>query len=145
MFFIESLSLEEKLFNGDVVEIGTMPYIVSLKYISFHYCIGFLISSKHVLTAANCIEDLIISTNPNFRNYYASVGSLDILEDKYKHFFHKVEAHENYELKGNKPTHNIAVITVNHFFLFIHRKKFLVDLTTFRLLSEVCRGDEAIF
>ncbi|KAF7994012.1 hypothetical protein HCN44_011281 [Aphidius gifuensis] len=44
-----------KIFKGKAANIGEFPHHVSVQYSEHHICGGSIISSNHVLTAANCI------------------------------------------------------------------------------------------
>lgn len=56
-------SLGSRIFNGEETEVGEFPWMVRLirKYKNsdgrFNACNGFLITAKHVITAAHCIRN----------------------------------------------------------------------------------------
>ena len=109
-FLIESL--EEKLIGGNEATVSDLTYIALLKHIDRNLGIGFVISALHIISAAQCLEEIIRPNYPRFRNYYAIVGnqnkSLGV-----RCFFYQVEIHENYIMKSRSPPHDIGVITVD--------------------------------
>lgn len=53
--------LLDKIINGDRVDLGSFPWVVSIIYSQnnqyFHVCGGVLISHEHVLSSAACFAD----------------------------------------------------------------------------------------
>lgn len=52
----EQHELEERVIGGNETTIDTFPYQVSLRNKGLHFCGGAIISEKHVITGARCID-----------------------------------------------------------------------------------------
>ena len=120
-------SLEGKLIRGNDSVIGNFQYVAALKYFDQHFCNGFLISWGHILSAAQCLEAMLLPTNPQFAHYTAVVGSQDRNAGQ-TCFFREVEIHEHYTLRSRRPPHDIGIITVNNkLIIFLKYKNSLIQ------------------
>ena len=75
--FIESnlSTLGSKIVGGETVLQGTIRYMASLRINKNHFCGGCLISSVHVLTAAQCINTIYSFGGENYINTTVFFGS----------------------------------------------------------------------
>jgi secreted trypsin-like serine protease len=63
-----------RIVGGENAEIRDFPYIASLRLYTEqrHFCGGVIISNRHILTAAHCIEDL---ENDDYRIFVGTSNS----------------------------------------------------------------------
>ena len=113
--FIYSSILKGKLNGGYNVEFGDAKYLVFITRKNVYQFGGCLISEKHVLTAAHNLQnfwvDLII---PYFGDYSVVIASINETLSGSKHLIEQVQTHRSYSPRNPKPSHDIAVITVDH-------------------------------
>ena len=111
----ESLPIEGKLFGGQSVEDESKNYVVSLRHNGSHFCTGFLISKRHVLTAAQCLHNFILyEWIPEFEPYTVVIGNANS-KNTVSHAIKQVEVHRRYV--ADTPTsfyYNVGVITVDY-------------------------------
>ena len=117
VFFIEynySLPIEEKTLEVEEVQFGYKIYIASFRHNGTHLCTGILVSEKHVLTAAQCLNEFFIHEQiPSFKEYSILLEDVDKLTTTL-HSIEQVEVHSRYI--PNDPTsflYDIGVITVS--------------------------------
>ena len=115
----KSLSPEGKLIGGQKVSPGQKKFLVSCRHRDMHKCTGFLISINQVLTQAYCLkeffEDEII---PNFDDYSVVAGLNDSFSSGgVTYLIGEVQAHRKYIHKNPKPSGDIALITVGHYYI----------------------------
>lgn len=46
----------ERVVDGEDTSIEYAPWVVSLQYLGYHFCSGTLVTRRHVLTTANCVN-----------------------------------------------------------------------------------------
>lgn len=99
----------EAIVGGNVATAGQFPYQVSLQVFGIHTCGGSLISVKHVLTAAHCVESRI---HRMFMK--AIIGATSLTEKNgVKHRIKCIRSHPEYTGKMEDGLKNdIAVITL---------------------------------
>ena len=96
-------------------------YMASIHLNGRIICSGTVMSLKHILTAAQCIADLIQSNDTSqFANYFAIVvtANINIVSEPYS--FQQVEVHPDYNFFIRPPNYNVAVITVNYENIFYY-------------------------
>ena len=114
MFFTESdysLSLKGKLISeepyGDIIS-----YVAALYESKTLYCTGFLVSVKHILTAATCLRNFFIKKNRPIEFYHAKIKYLVLTTWDDKYMFQQVEIHRDYNHELDDLPNNIGLITV---------------------------------
>lgn len=111
--------------GGDRAAIGEMPYQCSLRVYNNHICGASIISERHVVTAAHCVDDWDEPTNPR----YTVVCGTNYL-NSYGHIYNVKDVIVHPEYKGTSETswkNDIAVIQVSTNYLleeFIDTKNF---------------------
>lgn len=109
LYFYVDAAPPKQLVNGVQVDSGELPYMVQIKRIRlFHLCGGALLSEKHVLTAAHCVNDYMNIPNQ------LSVTSHSIYLSGCKgkdHDVKKIIQHGSYD-ESTSLKHDIAVIKV---------------------------------
>ena len=118
IFFTDSnysLSLEEKMINGEDVPSGEVKYMGSFTHMGHHMCTAFLVSQYYVAIAAQCLNDFLLHKKfANFSHYSVVYGITDrnaVLEDR---AIDKLEVHVDYKANDlSTYIHNIGIITVN--------------------------------
>ena len=114
----EPLHLNGKLSGGQEIMTFTdtfYKYVASLFEYGTLYCSAVVISLKHLLTTASCIENLIVSQDfTQFSYYFALIASDNNNKSLPLYYFLQVEAHPKYDFKDPQPYLNIGVITVNY-------------------------------
>ena len=91
-----------------------MAYVVSLrKENGQHFCGGGLISVKHVLTAAACIEPVILVENPEYAGIFVTVGTNSISEGGTQHLIKHLSITRRFEKSPVNPSNDIGLVTVS--------------------------------
>ena len=107
-----------KLRGGRFIDISKEPFYTYMASIHLNgriICSGTVMSLTHLLTAAQCIADLIQSEDPSqFNNYFALVVTANINIVSKPYSFERVEVNPDYNLISRPPNFNIGVITVNY-------------------------------
>uniref|UniRef100_A0ABD2VU28 Peptidase S1 domain-containing protein n=1 Tax=Trichogramma kaykai TaxID=54128 RepID=A0ABD2VU28_9HYME len=65
-----------KIYQGEAAAKGEFPYQVSITVGGRHICGGSLVSAKHVLTAAHCVEEIVLSRRNFTRGIAVRTGSV---------------------------------------------------------------------
>ncbi|XP_047347015.1 chymotrypsin-1-like [Vespa velutina] len=100
----------ERIVGGSRAAIGEFPYQVSLRVNGNHICGGSIISSRHVVTAAHCVNNWVNIPNP----YYTIVTGTIYL--------------------GNSgQTHNIASVTVHPRYIGTSQTSWINDVAVLAL------------
>ena len=89
-----------------------VTYVAGLFTFEDLFCSGVLVSAKHIVTAAACLERFFSTPIPYFGNYHAKIESLVFTAKDRKYYFEQVEIHKDYNLKKVELTDNIGLITV---------------------------------
>lgn len=61
-----------RIVGGNVTSIHEYPWLVSMTKKGMFYCAGSVISRKHVLTAAHCLEGYISSKHTHIPKFFIS-------------------------------------------------------------------------
>ena len=88
------------------------PYLAALYRKEVHFCTGSMISPKHILTAAKCMEEFFMCEYPDFSKHYAWVGSFNLKEGGIIYDYEQVEIHKDYNFEYSDYIYNIGLITV---------------------------------
>lgn len=120
----ESRSLEipsrrrSKLLFGSPVSKYQYPWLVSIKHNNNHICPGSIITSRHVLTSANCIKDLPLD-QLSVTVHDHELDTLDDGEAEESYGIEEVLLHPQFEEKPNKPSHyDVAMVKLNQSLVF---------------------------
>ena len=121
-FFIEAIGLKGKLQGGSeiLIESDTFyKYMASLHCNETLKCSAAVISLRHLLTAASCVEIFLSSKDPMlFKSYFALVASTNDTLAIHPYYFRQVEVHPEYSLDTRMPNYNIGVITASHSYIY---------------------------
>ena len=108
------LSLEKKFIGGKKVPPGCRKCMASFRHKSIHVFSAFLISEKHVITAAHCLNDFLTKpTIPDFSEYSVEVGLFDSSIGGIVYQLKEVEVHQYYNPLFYSPSHDFGLLTVN--------------------------------
>ena len=113
--------MEKNLANGQQNHHEHKKYMGSFRYIrlDMHICTAFLISNKHLLTAAQCFETILESLkNPALEDYSVKLGTPYLFHGGNYHSIEQVEVHKYYKYKEKNSLYDIGVITVNCSYIF---------------------------
>ena len=109
------MSLTGKLKGGWGIKREKANYLVFITHKNVHKFAGFLISKKHVLTAAYNLQNFWLDpVIPWFWDYYVIVGRFNESIPGNEHLIEQVERHRLYKPQNPKPGVNIGLITVNY-------------------------------
>ena len=107
-----SLFLNGKVLGGTTVEQGEMKFMASLRENNSHICGGFLIDDRHILTAAHCLKNMIVSVIPPYQDFSVMLGDIFIDAEDKAHLIDNAIAHGNYEYENTNPNFDIGLIKV---------------------------------
>ena len=103
-----------KLFGGIPIQNRCKKCVGSLVHNENHFCTVFLISEKHVLTAAQCLKEFLIHKEiPDFMEYAVFFGDIN-KPDKQPHFFEQLDVHSNYDPHKPKSSQDLGLLTVSY-------------------------------
>ncbi|CAB0036499.1 unnamed protein product [Trichogramma brassicae] len=74
--FVVAEGPHSKIYQGEAAAKGEFPYQVSITVGGRHTCGGSLVSAKHVLTAAHCVEEIVLSRRNFTRGVAVRTGSV---------------------------------------------------------------------
>ncbi|XP_063231410.1 trypsin-like isoform X2 [Bacillus rossius redtenbacheri] len=80
-----------RIIGGEEAEDSQFPYIVSLRWQGSHFCGGSVISARHVLTAAHCMD----AVDPS--EVYVVMGTTSLANIVYLATIEKSKIHEHYD------------------------------------------------
>ena len=113
IFFTESQYspfLMGKLVDELSNENSSFKFTASLRRKEKHICTTVLLSNKHALTAAKCLEDFLNEHEiPNFDSYSVVAKRSDVVFSIEAVFTHRV-----YTFLNPTPKHDIGLIRVNY-------------------------------
>lgn len=114
---------QSKILNGDIAVPNSWPWVVSLRYkrpnsVSFrnHICSGALISSRHILTTAQCVSDI------QFEKLAILIGSNNLNDDLTLQNIYlplKIIIHSKYN--SQTLTNDIAIIILTRKVFFSYK------------------------
>ena len=115
-----SLSLEGKLRDGEIVAQENIRFLASLVHNGTFLCGAFMVSEKHALTVAHCLNDFfLLWPIPNFNEYCLMLhGGLGNFPDK-NYPIEQLETLYRYNPSKPSPSSNLAVITVDRLCTFM--------------------------
>lgn len=99
----------QRIFNGENAKIEDFPYQASLRLLRKHHCGGSIITQRHILTAAHCVEQKMY---PPFIYYRVVTGTSSRKGGGITHQIVDITTHPDYWGDDNRAVHDIAVITV---------------------------------
>lgn len=124
IFGTEDGDKKEYIVGGTKIEIESVPYHVALRLRNSYICGGAIISNRHILTAAHCVESLeplepldSISVVSGTSLNYGSV--LSRLFRSKTHYIKKVTVHPEFAVYEDENgvienvVHDIAILTVS--------------------------------
>ena len=118
LLFIESKylpSLTGKLDNEGSLDPSFYRFTASLRRYDVHICPATLLSNKHALTAATCLNLILNKTKiPSFDTFSLVAGRFDIDNGTTVFEIEKVQVHESFFFNSPRSIYNIGLITVNH-------------------------------
>ena len=97
---------ETQIVGGRDASSGMFPYQVSLRQNGRHFCGGSIISNRHILTAAHCVQGL---NNPKIVSIHAGTNQLNSAGATYG--VERIVAHAGYN--ANSLVNDVALIRVN--------------------------------
>ena len=102
-----------RIVGGKRALIEKYPYQVSIRRIrhsrSQHFCGGAIISNRHILTAAHCVNEL----RKKDRQFAVYTGSDDSQEGGVRRSIRKAWRHENWHFKPVDLLYDIGIIEVS--------------------------------
>ncbi|KAL2718150.1 chymotrypsin-1-like [Vespula squamosa] len=107
----------ERIVGGSRAAVGEFPHQVSLRVNKNHICGGSIISSRHIVTAAHCVNNWIVP-NP----YYSVVSGT------------------NYLNSGGQ-VHNVASVTVHPKYVGTSQTSWVNDVAVLTLVSTMVFND----
>ncbi|XP_058798327.1 chymotrypsin-1-like [Phymastichus coffea] len=109
----------ECILGGSDTYIFIYPYQVSLRILGRHYCGGSIISERHILTAAHCINEY---TQPPFNYVSVVTGTTYLDKPGNVHRISKIDVHPGWKvdkiIEDLPYPHDLAVITLKEKIVF---------------------------
>ena len=103
-----------KINDGNVVPQYHMTFMASFKYKNEHLCAVSLITYRHGLTVAHCLESFFLDESiPDFSEYALAVNCHNLSQGT-NYPIEQVESSTKFDTKKKISDHDIACVTVNH-------------------------------
>ncbi|CAL1687664.1 unnamed protein product [Lasius platythorax] len=99
----------EKLVNGIPTSIEKYPHAVSIRTNNNHMCGGSIISARHILTAAHCVEPLLKDAKLR-RDLTVVSGTTLLSSGGERHKVSRMWYHEKFDLKSGDGSHDIGLL-----------------------------------
>ncbi|XP_033346598.1 chymotrypsin-1-like [Bombus vosnesenskii] len=97
---------EGQIVGGKDAPVGKFPHQVSLRQSGSHFCGGSIIDSRHILTAAHCVQGL-----NNLKSITVHAGTNQLNTNGQSYGVEKAVAHKGFN--SNTLLNDIAIIRVN--------------------------------
>ena len=132
---LNSSLLDGKVINGFPVVQQDVKFMASLKMNSIHFCGGCVISTKHILTAGQCIYLIKLQGVMDFANIIVWLGTIHLFGYGITRNVKDLEHHPQFDPLAPRETcaFDIGVILV----CLINREKQLIVLLGIKIIFSV--------
>lgn len=112
--FVSPKRLRKRIIGGYDASIGQFPYIASIRtYNSMrNFCGGTIVSERHIVSAAHCVEHLL--SKPD--DIFVVVGARDRKIDGHHMRIERIYSHS--EFNATTLVHDISVLKTTHSIMF---------------------------